>query len=73
MGINAEVKHINPTNNSCEEIITEKDYIDSIEWSLDGINEEEKNKAKEFYKKCISNNQNPPLRDNRWVLISWKK
>lgn len=73
MGIYAELKLICPDESKYTTVESEKEYIESISWSLDGITEEEANKASKFYKECLSKDICPPLRDNRWALISWKK
>ena len=73
MNIHAEVQFINPTETISSIFCTEEEYVQSISWSLDGISDEEAKKARLFYKECIINGKNPPLRDNRWALISWKK
>lgn len=73
MGINAKVEFITPNGSACTEVMDEEEYIQSLSWSLDGISDDEAQKAKEFYKKCIEDGINPPLRDNRWAFISWSK
>lgn len=73
MGIHAEVKFINPEESACSTVISEEEYIQSVSWSLDGISDEEVQKARVFYNKCIEDGKTPPLRDNRWAFISWKK
>jgi SAM-dependent methyltransferase len=73
MGINADVKLINPKESACTVVTSEDEYVQSISWSLDGISDEEIAKASKFYKDCIAKGINPPLRDSRWALISWKK
>lgn len=73
MGINAELKLIIPQESACSVISNEQEYIQSISWSLDGISEEEEQKASHFYKECLNQGITPPLRDDRWALISWEK
>jgi len=73
MGVHAEIQFINLEENLFSKICSEEEYIQAISWSLDGISDEESKKASIFYKKCLNNGKNPPLRDNRWALISWKK
>lgn len=73
MGIHADVKLINPIESACAAIANEEEYVQSVSWSLDGISDAEAKKASQFYKDCIANGKNPPLRDSRWALISWIK
>ncbi|MFT7003054.1 MAG: SAM-dependent methyltransferase [Sulfurimonas sp.] len=73
MGIYAEVKLIEPKESACVVVENEQEYVQSISWSLDGISDEETQKAKDFYNKCIKDCKKPPLRDSRWAFISWKK
>jgi len=73
MGINAELKFIDPNEKELVNVDSEEEYIESIRWSLDGINEDEITKARKFYQECLQKGLTPPLRDGRWALISWKK
>ena len=73
MGIHAEVSFINPQESDKTSIDSEEEYIQSIRWSLDEITDDEVKKASQFYKRYIENGITPPLRDNRWAFISWKK
>lgn len=73
MGIHAEIQFINPEESSFSKICSEEEYIQAISWSLDGISDEEVKKAGIFYKECLKKKRKPPLRDNRWALISWEK
>lgn len=73
MNIHAEVQFINHKDKSDSIVYTEESYIQAIAWSLDGISSEESEKALAFYRKCLQVGKNPPLRDNRWALISWRK
>ncbi|MBU3013333.1 class I SAM-dependent methyltransferase [Poseidonibacter lekithochrous] len=73
MGIYAQLQFIFPEENSSSTVSSEEEYIQAISWSLDGISKEENKRASQFYKQCLLNGKTPPLRDNRWALISWKK
>jgi len=73
MGIYAQLQFIFPEESSSSTVSSEEEYIQAISWSLDGISKEENKRASQFYKQCLLNGKTPPLRDNRWALISWKK
>lgn len=73
LGIQAKVEFILPADNSCVKATSLDEYIDSVSWSLDGISKEEEKLIEAFYQKCIDEKRTPPLRDNRWALISWTK
>ncbi|MDY0237737.1 MAG: methyltransferase domain-containing protein [Campylobacterales bacterium] len=73
MGIFACVEFITPLDKRCCEGPSMEEYVEAISWSLDGISDEEANRARRYYKRCKDEGIEPELRDNRWALISWKK
>ena len=73
MGINANVSFYTPKENCCGDALLEDEYVQSISWSLDGISDNEEEKARKLYKKFIKEGKTPPLRDSRWALIWWSK
>jgi len=73
LGIHAKVEFIMPEDNACSVVVSVEEYIDSVRWSLDGISKDEEKSIQDFYEKCINDKRTPPLRDNRWALISWTK
>ncbi|NIA09397.1 MAG: methyltransferase domain-containing protein [Nitrospiraceae bacterium] len=73
LGINPTVSFITPKKSECSRVSCVDEYVDSVRWSLDKISDEEENLIRDFYENCIKNGKNPPLRDDRWALISWIK
>lgn len=73
LGIKARVDFINPKDLCCQNKQDEEDYVKSIKWSLDGLNELQEKKLKKYYQECKATNKAPAFRNNAWALISWEK
>lgn len=71
LGINASLNFIKSEGRSSI-YKDEKSFINSVDWSLDGITKEEKIKLQKFYKE---NKEEKELSSKyvHWALISWEK
>lgn len=71
MGIYAKLDFID-TSDSFISYESKEAFVSSLEWSLDGLKESQKTKAKEFYDKYISTGTFKP-KGFKWAFIYWEK
>lgn len=72
MGIRAKVDFIDPGNDGYK-IGTLEEYLYSLTWSQNGLSDDERARASEYYIACQKDGKTPAHRNNRWALISWSK
>lgn len=73
LGIKAKIDFINPADLCCQNKQSEDEYVSSIRWSLDALDELQEKKLRAYFKQCQAQNKAPAFRNNGWALISWDK
>lgn len=73
MGINAKVDFIPNEDKGLKGNLDIDGYIKSISWSLEGISENEEQRAREYFLQCKKEGSKLAFRNDAWALIYWEK
>ncbi|MGD9552964.1 MAG: class I SAM-dependent methyltransferase [Arcobacteraceae bacterium] len=70
MGINAKLDYLRSEGRR-EQYDSKESFIKSVEWSLDDLTQEDKEKLSLYYDSLGENKENVAEQYNYWALISW--